>query len=104
MTSKGVLLFSLIFSLAQSLTFAASSEANANWPQWRGPLATGVAPEGNPPLEWSETKNVKWKVKTPGFGTSTPIIWGNRVFILTALPTGKKTEAKPASKTPEKTD
>ncbi len=64
------------------------------WPQWRGPLATGVAPEANPASEWSETKNVKWKIKTPGFGTSTPIIWGDRVFILTAIATGKKSESK----------
>ncbi len=69
-----------------------SFAASESWPNWRGPLATGAAPEANPPLEWSETKNVKWKVKTPGFGTSTPIIWGNRVFILTAIPTGKKVE------------
>lgn len=76
-----------------------ASDAQQFWPQWRGPLATGVAPLANPPLEWSETKNVKWKVKLPGFGTSTPIIWGDRVFILTAVPSGKKVEAKP-SETP----
>jgi outer membrane protein assembly factor BamB len=70
------------------------SEAKQFWAQWRGPLATGVAPEANPPLEWSETKNVKWKIKIPGFGTSTPIIWGNRIFILTAIPMAKKGDAK----------
>lgn len=67
--------------------------ASESWPQWRGPLATGAALDANPPVEWSETKNVKWKIKTPGFGTSTPIIWADRVFILTAIPTGKKLEA-----------
>jgi outer membrane protein assembly factor BamB len=56
------------------------------WPQWRGPQATGVAPNANPPVEWSETKNVKWKVPIPGFGTSTPVVWGDQVFILTAIP------------------
>src|SRR5436190_12875009 len=61
------------------------SDARQFWPQWRGPLA-------NPPVEWSETKNVKWKVKLPGFGTSTPIIWGDRVFVLTAVPGGKHVE------------
>jgi outer membrane protein assembly factor BamB len=76
----------------------------SNWPQWRGPLATGAAPDATPPLEWSETKNVKWKVKTPGFGTATPIIWENRVFILTAIPTGKKSEARAAEKSPEKSE
>lgn len=91
---------SLIVSLAALLLIQlvhaadAASDAQQFWPQWRGPLATGVAPKADPPLEWSETKNVKWKVKTPGFGTSTPIIWGDRVFVLTAVPGGKKDEVK----------
>jgi len=72
-----------------------ASDAKKYWPQWRGPLATGVAPLADPPSEWSETKNVKWKVKVPGFGTSTPIIWGDRVFILTAVSADKKAETKP---------
>ena len=53
-------------------------------------------PNADPPLEWSETKNVKWKVKIPGSGDSTPIVWDNRVFILTAVPGEKKADAKPA--------
>jgi outer membrane protein assembly factor BamB len=67
-----------------------SVAAQQHWPQWRGPLATGVAPGASPPLEWSETKNVKWKTAIPGFGTSTPVVWGDQVFILTAIPTGKQ--------------
>ncbi|MDH3718772.1 MAG: PQQ-like beta-propeller repeat protein [Planctomycetota bacterium] len=58
------------------------------WPQWRGPLGTGVAPRAEPPLEWSDTRNVRWKTKVPGHGHSTPIIWGDRVFLTTAVPTG----------------
>lgn len=81
--------------LAMQAVHAAEPAAGAQqfWPQWRGPLATGAAPLADPPLEWSETKNVKWKVELPGFGTSTPVIWGGRVFILTAVPTGRKGEA-----------
>lgn len=56
------------------------------WPQWRGPLASGVAPLANPPVHWSETNNVKWKAAIPGDGNSTPIVWSNQVFILTAAP------------------
>lgn len=67
-----------------------------NWHAWRGPLHNGVSPNGDPPVEWSESKNVKWKVKVPGSGTSTPIIWQNQVFLHTAIPTGKKVE--PAAK------
>lgn len=71
--------------------FAADgAERNRNWPQWRGPLGTGLAPEANPPLEWSESKNIKWKVDLPGSGNATPIVWDDKVFILTAIPTGKK--------------
>ncbi len=87
--------FALLLAL-NAIAASDSPEALRNWPQWRGPLANGVAPEADPPLEWSETKNVKWKVKIPGAGSSTPIVWGNQIFILTAVATGQKTEAKPA--------
>ncbi|HXJ55392.1 MAG TPA: PQQ-binding-like beta-propeller repeat protein [Verrucomicrobiae bacterium] len=70
----------------------------ANWPQWRGPLANGVAPDGNPPTVWSETQNVKWKTKLPGGGAGTPIIWGNQVFVQVAIPTGKKGQPGPEKK------
>jgi len=90
----------LLLGLAGSLVFAAAAAAasapNENWPQWRGPLQNGVAPTADPPATWSETNNVKWKVKIPGSGLATPIIWDNRVFIQTAVPTGKKVEPKPA--------
>ncbi|MFI4875526.1 MAG: PQQ-binding-like beta-propeller repeat protein, partial [Blastopirellula sp. JB062] len=54
------------------------------WPQWRGPTADGVA-AGSPPLEWSDEKNIVWKVEVPGRGSSTPIIWGDKLFLLTAI-------------------
>lgn len=73
---------------------AADTVHDLNWPQWRGPLANGIASHGNPPVEWSETRNVQWKVALPGRGTSTPIVWENQVFILTAIPTGKKVAVK----------
>ncbi|MHC4520082.1 MAG: PQQ-binding-like beta-propeller repeat protein [Planctomycetota bacterium] len=59
--------------------------AEANWPRWRGPLATGVAPEGNPPMTWSETDNIKWKIDVPGASTSSPIIWEDKLFFQTAV-------------------
>jgi outer membrane protein assembly factor BamB len=58
------------------------------WPQWRGPRLTGVAPQGNPPLEWSETRNVKWKADIPGLGSATPVVWGDAIYVLTAVPAG----------------
>lgn len=62
---------------------------NHSWPQWRGPTANGVALHGNPPIEWDAEKNIKWKVKIPGEGHATPVIWGDKIFILTAVPSGK---------------
>jgi outer membrane protein assembly factor BamB len=58
------------------------------WPQWRGPRANGSAPFAHPPLEWSETRNIKWKIDLPGKGSSSPIVWGDYVFVTAALPSG----------------
>jgi outer membrane protein assembly factor BamB len=78
--------------LSGALTAAVSALAEPGgeqfWPQWRGPLGTGEAPQADPPLTWSENNNVKWKTAIPGEGDSTPIVWGDRVFLLTAVPTG----------------
>jgi outer membrane protein assembly factor BamB len=57
------------------------------WPQWRGPLNTGMA-LGDAPLTWNDTSNVAWKVPIPGRGHSTPVIAGDRLFVTTAIPTG----------------
>lgn len=68
------------------------SEAAASdlyWPQWRGPLATGAAPFADPPIHWSESENIRWKITLPGLGHSTPIIWGDRVFLTAAVPFGE---------------
>jgi len=61
-----------------------------NWPTWRGPLSTGAATTGNPPTEWSETKNVKWKVDLPGKGHSTPLVWGDVIYVTAAVETDRK--------------
>ena len=65
-----------------------AEEVSSNWHQWRGPEANGVSRTAKPPLTWSEGENVKWKVPVEGHGSSTPIIWGNKVFLLTAVNTG----------------
>lgn len=59
-----------------------------SWPQWRGPLGTGDAPDADPPAAWSESHNIRWKVEIPGRGSATPIVWRDRVFVLTAVPVG----------------
>ena len=75
-------------------TATAEPAATRQWPQWRGPLGTGVASHADPPVEWSETKNVRWKLALPGKGHSTPVVWGDRVFVSTAAPVGEAFPAK----------
>lgn len=94
--TRSITFLSLAIALQAAPVWSAPSvEAAGNWPQWRGPLANGVAPQANPPSKWSETENIKWKQPIPGFGTSTPIIWGDRVFLLSAVPLAA--EAPPPS-------
>ena len=66
----------------------AQKGADAFWPQWRGPQMSGVSASATPPGEWSESKNVRWKVEIPGRGSASPVVWGDRVYLLTAVPVG----------------
>jgi outer membrane protein assembly factor BamB len=61
----------------------------ANWHHWRGPLANGTSPEADPPVAWGEKTNIKWKAPLIGRGSATPIIWRDRVFVLTAVKTDR---------------
>ena len=58
------------------------------WHQWRGPLNTGMA-HGDAPLTWDDRSNIDWKIEIPGRGHSTPVVSGSRLFLTTAVPTGK---------------
>ena len=75
-------------------TAAADFDADKyqNWPHWRGPDANGTAPKADPPRKWDATTNIRWKVALPGRGSSTPIVWGDRVYVTAAV---KTREAKP---------
>jgi outer membrane protein assembly factor BamB len=65
-----------------SILASARPAAAGDWPRFRGPNGSGVsADEASPPVEWSETKNLKWKVRLPGPGLSSPIVVGDRVFV-----------------------
>ncbi len=72
---------------------AFASDRDGNWPQFRGPSASGVSDGKSLPTEWdlASGQNVKWKTDLPGLGFSSPVIWGNRVFVTTAV--GEKGEA-----------
>ena len=68
----------IVFGLLFLVTSIASAD---NWPSWRGPTLNGVAPQGTYPVTWSATKNVAWKLKLPGKGTSTPIVWADQIIL-----------------------
>jgi len=91
----------VLLSLLASTSYGAddvATELENNWHQWRGPHATGVAPRGNPPIRWDEQTNISWKVELPGRGSSTPIIWGDRLFVTTGVVTDRIDETLLAPK------
>lgn len=78
------------FFAAPLLTATNAADRNDNWPSWRGPLRTGVAPKADPPVKWNDEQNIRWKVKLPGLGHSSPVVWDNFVFVTTAVAYGPK--------------
>jgi outer membrane protein assembly factor BamB len=69
---------------------------DGNWPQWRGPGGLGVSADTSFVTEWSPTKNIKWKTEIPGSGHSSPVVWGDRIFLTTSI----KGEHVPGRKAP----
>src|SRR5687767_13470402 len=67
------------------LAASGTTSAGPHWSQWRGPDGQGVSREQGVPLEWGEGKNVAWKTEVPGRGHSSPIVWGDRLFLTTAI-------------------
>src|SRR5687767_1916939 len=79
-----------IRSLVIFIVLVASSvvlAADDNWPQFRGPAASGISPTAGP-VEWDvkTSKNVRWKTAVPGLGHASPVVWGDRIFLTTAVP------------------
>jgi outer membrane protein assembly factor BamB len=79
---------SLHFSLGLMVSFAGFVARAENWPCFRGPTRQGVSGETNLPLTWTATENVRWKTAIPGESWASPIVWGERVFVTTALDGG----------------
>src|SRR5262245_5286618 len=87
------LFLSALLSLASisAASIGNTPRGDADWPRWRGPYETGMA-RGDAPTTWSDTKNIKWKVPIPGRGHSSPVLWGDQIFITTAIPIGAEPE------------
>src|SRR5262245_21878773 len=75
----------LVISVGGGCGVFAQSRGVSNWPQWRGPEGLGVSEEKNLPTEWSADKNIIWKTALPGRGHSSPIVWGDRIFLTTSI-------------------
>ncbi|HLO00136.1 MAG TPA: PQQ-binding-like beta-propeller repeat protein [Pyrinomonadaceae bacterium] len=84
-------------------TSIAGTPRSTNWPQWRGPDGQGVSMEKGLPEEWSDTKNIKWKTPIAGRGHSSPIVWGKKIFLTTALD-GEVIPGRPAGVTHKLSD
>lgn len=85
---------SRLLPLVPAFVFALASPVRAAdvsaWPTWRGPAGMGTAPGAQPPTQWSEQHNIKWKARIPGAGSATPIVWQDRIFLLTAIETSEE--------------
>ena len=88
--NAGTVVAYLIGMLAIAMPLAPCAESN--WPSWRGPSGNGTAPANSkPPIEWSEKKNISWKIELPGLGHCTPVVWEDCVYLTAAIPFGEKT-------------
>ena len=86
MQYPAILTLTLSLLMAVQTSSAKMPASRAQWGQWCGPHGTGVAPAADPPIHWSEKENIKWKAPAKGKGLSSPVIWGNQIFITTAVP------------------
>lgn len=75
----------LTIAISLAVSLLAHTASAGNWPQWRGPDGSGVSNEKDLPSEWSPGKNIKWKTPIDGRAHSSPIVWGNKIFLTTAL-------------------
>jgi len=78
----------LLAAALASQPAAAETSGLDHWPQWRGPLSSGAAPKATPPLRFGEKENLRFKVEVPGRGMASPVVWGDDIFLLTAVPVG----------------
>jgi len=81
--------------LAAAMT-AVTASAQDNWPQWRGADQSGIAPTADPPVTWSETENIVWKTPLPSWSGSSPIIWGDKVYLTSPSKPGESKEEQDA--------
>src|SRR5262245_4215923 len=94
MTRRVSFLYSCAVAVPVLVALATGPALAADWLEWRGPLRTGESPTADPPTEWSEAKNVRWKVEVPGLGLGSPIVRGDTVLVSTAIAGEKDPNAR----------
>ena len=85
-------IFVPVVLVAFTIQFSGQCHAE-NWGHWRGESGNGVSSVATPPTEWSDSKNVKWKVAVPGRGSGSPVIWNDNIFVVTAVKEGEQPAA-----------
>lgn len=82
----------MLFTLLMGAILLGNSFGVANWPNFRGPELTGASPDATPPVKWSETENIKWKVQMTGdTSDGSPIVWGDKIIFQSAVKVGQET-------------
>src|SRR5687768_13381535 len=89
MKSSGKPIRTILIATAFAVVFIHSLAADANWPQWRGPQGNGHTSELNTPIQW-DANSILWQTPLQGNGQSSPVIWGDRIFLTTSLENGKQ--------------
>lgn len=100
-SSARMVFFSSVVLLNCGADAAELLAMEGEWANWRGPAFNGSSPDAAPPTAWGKEKNVAWKAPIDGMGSSTPIVWGNQVFILSAIKTDRSEMNLPARPSPE---
>lgn len=90
---SSIVAIALLVTLVTAFAAEPARVPSTRWPHWRGPLATGIAPNADPPVQWDATRNIKWKAAMPSRGSATPIVWEDQVFIVTATETDRVAKA-----------
>lgn len=89
----------LIFSITTIIATPTNADDSSNWHRFRGPDGNGASADATPPIKWgAESDNLKWKTEIPGKGSSSPIVWGDNIFLMTAVDTHKTADGKDVPK------
>src|SRR5205823_4839589 len=89
MTMRTRILPRLLLVLGVAVTFIPPARAD-HWPRFRGPNGTGISADKDIPVKWDEKEGILWKAALPGLGQSSPVVWGDRVFLTTAPDAGER--------------